>query len=308
MRVVSTDGSGYVLAFREIDQTQVAVVGGKGANLGELSKIDGIRVPPGFCITTDAFRRIMVEAPSIDHLLEQLSGLEPDDHDAIRALSAEVRRVVEDIAIPDDLATAITHALAQCGEQVAYAVRSSATAEDLPTASFAGQQDTYLNISGPAAILTHVRRCWASLFTERAVTYRLHNSVDHRKVHMAVVIQQMVFPHASGILFTADPVTGNRKVVSVDASLQPSAWGSDVSLHVEGFRPGTLCTVWLRRSDGAKVPAGSFRYVWGGESDEAQLSSGLDPPDVKAIGLKAGSRTFTAPVNSSAQGSGPTAS
>src|SRR6202044_3872161 len=92
------------------------------------------------------------------------------------------------------------------------------TAEDLPTASFAGQQDTYLNVVGPAAILQHVSRCWASLFTERAVTYRLRNGIDHRMVHMAVVVQQMVFPDASGILFTADPVTGNRRVTSVEAS------------------------------------------------------------------------------------------
>src|SRR6202044_3824809 len=92
------------------------------------------------------------------------------------------------------------------------------TAEDLPTASFAGQQDTYLNVVGPAAILQHVSRCWASLFTERAVTYRLRNGIDHRMVHMAVVVQQMVFPDASGILFTADPVTSNRRVASVEAS------------------------------------------------------------------------------------------
>src|SRR4029453_11809753 len=121
------------------------------------------------------------------------------------------------IAIPGDLAAAITRALAQLGEQAAYAVRSSATAEDLPTASFAGQQDTYLNVVGPAAILQHVSRCWASLYTERAVTYRLRNGFDQRKVHMAVVVQQMVFPHASGIVFTADPVTSNRKVASVEA-------------------------------------------------------------------------------------------
>jgi phosphoenolpyruvate synthase/pyruvate phosphate dikinase len=208
----------YVLGFQEIDQTQVAVVGGKGAHLGELSRIEGIRVPAGFCVTTDAFQRIMAEAPSIDGRLDRLSRLPPDARDAIRALSAEIRRTLEGIAIPDDLATAITRALARLGEQAAYAIRSSATAEDLPTASFAGQQDTYLNVVGPAAILQHISRCWASLFTERAVTYRLRNGFDHRKVHMAVVVQQMVFPQAAGILFTADPLTGSRKVASVEAS------------------------------------------------------------------------------------------
>ena len=208
----------FVLGFQEIDQTQVAIVGGKGAHLGELSRIEGIRVPAGFCVTTDAFRRIMAEAPSIDERLDRLARLNPDDRESIRTLSAEIRRTLEGIAIPDDLAAAITRALARLGEQASYAVRSSATAEDLPTASFAGQKDTYLNVVGPAAILQHVSRCWASLFTERAVTYRLRNGFDHRKVHMAVVVQQMVFPQAAGILFTADPVTSNRKVASVEAS------------------------------------------------------------------------------------------
>ena len=208
----------YVLDLQEVDETQVAVVGGKAAHLGGLSRIEGIRVPAGFCVTTAAFRRNMAAAPSIDDRLDQLSRLNPDDREAIRTLSAEIRRTIEGIAIPGDLAAAITRALAQLGEQAAYAVRSSATAEDLPTASFAGQQDTYLNVVGPAAILQHVSRCWASLFTERAVTYRLRNGIDHRKVHMAVVVQQMVFPHAAGIVFTADPVTGNRKVATVDAS------------------------------------------------------------------------------------------
>ncbi|MCX5344352.1 rifamycin-inactivating phosphotransferase [Streptomyces atratus] len=207
----------YVLDLQDVDEMQVAVVGGKGAHLGGLSRIEGIRVPGGFCVTTGAFRRIMAEAPSIDERLDQLSRLNPDDREAIRTLSAQIRRTIEGIAIPGDLAAAITRALAQLGEQAAYAVRSSATAEDLPTASFAGQQDTYLNVVGPTTILQHVSRCWASLFTERAVTYRQRNGIDHRTVHMAVVVQQMVFPHAAGILFTADPVTGNRKVATVDA-------------------------------------------------------------------------------------------
>src|ERR1700736_2070936 len=208
----------YVLGFQEIDQTQVAVVGGKGAHLGELARIDGLRVPAGFFGTTDAFQGIMAEAPSIDDRLDRLSRLKPDDREAIRALSAEIRRTLEVIAIPDDLAAAITRSLARLGEQAAYAVRSSATAEELPTASFAGQQDTYLNVVGPAAILEHISRCWASLFTERAVPCGLRNGFDHRKVYMAVVVQQMLFPQAAGILFTADPVTSNRKVVSIEAS------------------------------------------------------------------------------------------
>ncbi len=208
----------YVLGLQEVDKTQVTVVGGKGAQLGELSRIEGVRVPAGFCVTTGAFQRIMAEAPAIDDRLDSLSRLKLDDREAIRALSAEIRRTLEGIAIPEDLAAAITRPLARLGEQAAYAVRSSATAEDLPTASFAGQQDSYLNVVGPAAIVQHVSRCWASLFTERAVTYRLRNGFDHRKVHMAVVVQQMVFPDAAGILFTADPVTGNRKVASVEAS------------------------------------------------------------------------------------------
>ena len=208
----------YVLGLDEIDQTQAALAGGKGANLGELTRMAGIRVPPGFCVTTGAFRRI-VAAPPLDGRLDRLARLDPDDRQAVGALSAEIRRAIEGIAIPGDLASAITGSLTRLGERAAYAVRSSATAEDLPTASFAGQQDTYLNVVGTAEILTHVSRCWASLFTERAVSYRLRNGFDDRKVAMAVVVQRMVFPQAAGVLFTADPVTSNRKIVSIEATV-----------------------------------------------------------------------------------------
>src|SRR5207247_9467096 len=121
-------------------------------------------------------------------------------------------------AIPEDITEEITRLLSRLGEENAYAVRSSATAEDLPTASFAGQQDTYLNVIGKEAILKHISKCWASLFTERAVIYRLQNGFDHRKVHLSVIVQKMVLPQAAGILFTADPVTSHRKVVSIDAT------------------------------------------------------------------------------------------
>ncbi|XVV00563.1 PEP/pyruvate-binding domain-containing protein [Actinosynnema sp. CA-248983] len=211
--MVDTDNSvACVLGFAEIDQGQVGVVGGKGAHLAELSRIDGVRVPAGFCVTTDAFHRV---APALADQIEQLSRLAPDD--AIGAVSASVRRAVEAVPIPDDVAAAVTQALARLGDDGAYAVRSSATAEDLPTASFAGQHDTYLNVVGAEAILKHIKLCWASLFTERAVAYRLRSGFDHRKVQMAVVVQRMVVPEASGVLFTADPVTSNRKVVSVEA-------------------------------------------------------------------------------------------
>ena len=208
----------YVLGFDEVDETQVALVGGKGAHLGELSRIDGVRVPPGFCVTTDAFRRAVAGVPSFAERLARLARLDADDREAVRALSAEARRAVEAIAVPAEVAAEVTGALARLGAQEAYAVRSSATAEDLPTASFAGQQDTYLNVTGPGAVVEHVSRCWASLFTERAVVYRLRNGVDHRAVQMAVVVQRMVDPHASGVLFTADPATSNRKVSRVEAS------------------------------------------------------------------------------------------
>jgi rifampicin phosphotransferase len=207
-----------VLELEEIDRTQVALVGGKGAGLAELARMEGIRVPRGFCVTTDAFRRVMASASAIDDTLDRLTQLDPGDPDGIRSRAAELRTAIEGIAMPDDVAVAITGTLARFGEHVAYAVRSSATAEDLPTASFAGQQDTFLNVVGAPAILEHVSRCWASLFTERAVTYRIRNGIDHRQVHMAVVVQHMLIPQASGILFTADPVNGNRKTESVDAS------------------------------------------------------------------------------------------
>ncbi len=210
--------SSLVLGFLDIDKTKITVVGGKGANLVELSRIEGIHVPDGFCITTEVYKRIIGETSSINELLEQLSFLKVEDRDKIGELSGKIRRIIERIPIPEDISEEIARFISKLGEKNAYAVRSSATAEDLPSASFAGQQDTYLNIIGKDAILKHISKCWASLFTERAIIYRLQNGIDHRKVYLAVVVQKMVFSQASGILFTADPVTSNRKVISIDAS------------------------------------------------------------------------------------------
>ena len=206
-----------VLDIQQIDRTQVALAGGKGALLGELMRIEGVRVPRGFCITTEAFRRTVAQIPSIEPQLDRLSRLKLADRHGMAALSGELRIGIEEIVLPGDLAEAIAGALVRCGEDLAYAVRSSATAEDSPTASFAGQHDSYLNVTGLEAILRDVRRCWASLFSERAVTYRLRGGIEHRHVQMAVVVQQMVLPVASGVLFTADPLTSNRKLAVVEA-------------------------------------------------------------------------------------------
>ena len=260
----------YVLDFEDIDRTQVAVVGGKGAGLGELARIKGIPVPPGFCVTTDAFRRIAAEASPLDDQLARLSRLRADDPAAIRALSADIRRELQRTSIPDDLRAAITGSLTRLGDQGAYAVRSSATAEDLPTASFAGQQDTYLNVAGPAAILEHVGRCWASLFTERAVTYRLRNGFDHRRVQMAVLVQQMVFPQAAGVLFTADPMTSNRRIACVEASfgLGESLVSGMVNPDVYRVRDGEVVASEL----GAKQLAIYARA--GGGTEEQEIEPG----------------------------------
>lgn len=208
----------YVFNFQDVDSTKLALAGGKGANLGELAKVEGIHVPDGFCISTEAYKKMMAGTPQINDLLDQLSVLRVEQREAISTLSAAIRKAIKIITIPVNIKDEVVLLLARFGENNAYAVRSSATAEDLPTASFAGQQDTYLNVIGKEEILKHISKCWASLFTERAVTYRIQNGFDHRKVYLSVLIQKMVFPQVSGIMFTADPVNGNRKVVSIDAS------------------------------------------------------------------------------------------
>ncbi|MED3398337.1 phosphoenolpyruvate synthase [Bacillus wiedmannii] len=210
--------SSFVLDFQEIENTQLSLVGGKGLNLGELSNIQGIQVPEGFCVTTVGYEKAIEQNEELQTLLQQLTKLKKEERAQIGEMSKKIREVIMAVEIPTDVVEAVAHYLSRFGNEHAYAVRSSATAEDLPYASFAGQQDTYLNIIGKEAILQHVRKCWASLFTERAVTYRMQNDFEHNQVSICVVVQKMVFPEASGILFTADPVTSNRKVVSIDAS------------------------------------------------------------------------------------------
>lgn len=208
----------YVISLGDTDKAKAALVGGKGANLGELNRIEEIRVPEGFCVTTEVFKKIVKGNASIEESLEQLSLLQVEDREQIAGLAMKIRKAIEAITIPQNIREEITQYLTCYGEKEAYAVRSSATAEDLPAASFAGQQDTYLNIIGAEAVLKHISKCWASLYTDRAIIYRLQNGFDHRKVDLAVVVQKMIVPDVAGIMFTADPVTANRKVLSVDAS------------------------------------------------------------------------------------------
>lgn len=210
--------SSFVLDFQEIGKTQFSLVGGKGLNLGKLSNIQGMQVPEGFCVTTIGYEKAIEQNEELQTLLQQLTKLKKEERAQIGEVSEKIREVIMAVEIPFDVVEAVAQYLSRFGNEHAYAVRSSATAEDLPYASFAGQQDTYLNIIGEKAILQHVRKCWASLFTERAVMYRMQNGFKHNQVSICVVVQKMVFPEASGILFTADPVTSNRKVLSIDAS------------------------------------------------------------------------------------------
>ena len=209
--------SHLVLGFHEMEKTQLLLVGGKGLNLGELAKIQGIQVPEGFCVTTAGFQKAIKQNETFQALLDQLAMLKVEDRDQIGEISRKIRHTIMEVEIPSNVVKEVTRYLSRFGDEHAYAVRSSATAEDLPYASFAGQQDTYLNIIGKEAILQHISKCWASLFTERAVIYRMQNGFDHRQVYSSVIIQRMVFPQASGILFTADPITSNRKLLSIDA-------------------------------------------------------------------------------------------
>jgi phosphohistidine swiveling domain-containing protein len=202
-----------VLDFARIDATMLAEVGGKAANLGELTRA-GLPVPGGFCVTTTAYEQATAGATGLDEVLDALARPGADVPD----LAARARAALLDAPVPAAVAAAVMDAYAQLGADTPVAVRSSATAEDLPFASFAGQQDTYLNVVGHDAVLDAVSRCWASLWTDRAVVYRSTNGIDHRAVRLAVVIQRMVDAQVAGVLFTANPVTGRRREAVVDAN------------------------------------------------------------------------------------------
>lgn len=195
-------------------------LGGKGASLVTMTAA-GMPVPPGFVITTSAFDSF-IGTSLVEQINELLAGLDADNVAAVDETSAKIRDLILECPVPEDVREATRVAYeqlqSQFAETVPVAVRSSATAEDLPDASFAGQQDTYLWLNGYAAVTEHVRQCWASLFTSRAILYRLRNEIPNEGLSMAVVVQKMVNAAVSGVAMTLDPTNGDRSKITVDAS------------------------------------------------------------------------------------------
>lgn len=205
----------YILWFSEIGKEDIPKVGGKGANLGELTKA-GIPVPNGFCITAEAYYYFLEKSGLKNEITRQLKELDPEDNQKLNAVSKEIKTKILNASMPSDLALEIKEAYLKLGG-LAVAVRSSATAEDLPEASFAGQQATFLNITGPDNVLLAYQKCIASLFEARAIYYRIVNKYDHMKVGLAAPVQNLVAGEVSGILFTVDPVSQNADRISIEA-------------------------------------------------------------------------------------------
>jgi phosphohistidine swiveling domain-containing protein len=213
----------YTCTLEQIDSGSLALVGGKGANLGELARAE-LPVPQAFCVTTKAYRRLIESNALLAPILEQLDGLDYDDPQAIDRQASGIRRKILAAETPPEIDAAIRSAYAeleaQLGANAHVSVRSSATAEDLPGTSFAGQQDTYLNIHGADAVVEHVKSCWASLWTDRAISYRHRQGFRHEDVLLAVVVQEMFPSQVSGVLFTANPITSNPNEMLLNTS-----WG-----------------------------------------------------------------------------------
>jgi pyruvate,water dikinase len=214
----------YILNFKDADKNSLPLVGGKNASLGEMIKA-GIRVPPGFAVTTDGYLGFITDTGIKDKIFDILSNMSPDDVESLNRASAEIQGLINNASLPDEIKTAIAEEYSllceRCSsEAVPVAVRSSATAEDLPTASFAGQQDTYLWVEGTKKVVDSVQRCWASLFTPRAIDYRNKNDFPHEKVLISVGVQKMVNSRAAGVMFTINPTDGDPSKVVVEGS-----WG-----------------------------------------------------------------------------------
>lgn len=209
----------YILWFHEIDKDDVAKVGGKGANLGEMTQA-GFPVPNGFVVTSSAYKH-MIEVNNLEDKIKAiLKDLNVEDATALNRASHQVQQLIERSPFPKDIEEQVYKAYDKLGKDVWVAVRSSATAEDLPEASFAGQQETYLNVRGDASVIVHVRKAWASLFEPRAIYYRVQQGFDHFKVALAVPVQKMVQSDVSGIMFSINPVTNDKSRIVIEA-----VWG-----------------------------------------------------------------------------------
>ncbi len=207
----------YIVDLKDQSAENLLNSGGKGANLARLHDIPAIPVPDGFVVTAQSYGRIVLSVPNVEGLLLQLAEVTEDQTAKITELSKQIRGEIEKIRLPGEFEAEVANVLSQYGAELLYAVRSSATAEDLPGASFAGQQDTFLNVSGAAGVCEAIVKCWASLFNERAVAYRIKNGFPHDKVSIAVVVQKMVDSEISGVLFTADPMTSDRFTIVIEA-------------------------------------------------------------------------------------------
>lgn len=206
-----------VVWFAEVTKNDIASVGGKGANLGEMSRA-GLPVPPGFIITAQAYFRFVKENRLDKFIQKETKGLNPEDSKKLNVIAAQLQKAIKEYQLPKDLVAEIEKAYEEMHGGL-VAVRSSATAEDLPGNSFAGQQATFLNIEGKEKLIKAVRECWASLFEARAIYYRTVNKFDHMKVGIAVPVQKMVESEVSGIMFTVDPVNSDTSKIVIDAGL-----------------------------------------------------------------------------------------
>ena len=208
--------SDIVLWFHEVDSSSIDVAGGKGANLGELTRA-GIAVPPGFVVSADVYRRFLDAHGLRTEIERHLAGLDHNERAALSRASDAIQQLIDGADMPDEIAEAICAAYEQL-EATLVAVRSSATAEDLPTASFAGQQRTLLNISGADAVVDAVKACWASLFETQAIHYRAQGGFDHLHCAIAVPVQKMVQSERSGVMFTVNPVTNDTGQMIIEAA------------------------------------------------------------------------------------------
>lgn len=213
----------YVVKFEDLNKSDIGIAGGKGANLGELTQA-GIPVPPGFVVTAETYQKFMEDGGINDKVMEILDGIDINDTKELQRAAEEIKSLIIKTPIPDEITTFIIEAYNQLCQRVGeentdVAIRSSATAEDLPEASFAGQQDTFLHVSGYKDVIEYVRKCWASLFEARAIFYREENDFEHSKVYIAVVVQKMVDADKAGVMFTVNPSTGE------EVALIEGSWG-----------------------------------------------------------------------------------